>query len=651
VRGNGWKISLALACAWLALVASASAAPTWLVPKDIADPTQSITFPEVAVDAAGNAAAILPRDTGAKTIIEVAERPAGGDWAAPAVLSDPTEDENPTGAHIGLDSAGDAVAVWASFGAHGAVIRTALRPAGGDWSEAEDLSVEGGGAPQLAMNAAGDAVAVWTGFNGIDEVIWAATWSAGGDWSTPTEIPAGGELGGLPRVAIDAAGNALAIWERLSDGVIRAALRPAGGDWSTPEDVSAAGESGQAPRIAMNAAGTAVAAWTNNSGDPGVRAAVHPPGGDWSAPEDVSAAGEDTDDPEVAIDESGYAFAIWPRVVSGNRNLRAAMLPSGGEWSNPEDISAEAEAFQSYDLEVSSVAGVVATWTLGVSATDHRVQAAVRPPGGDWSGPEDLSLPGEDAGLPSLAFDATGDAVAIWGHKAGGAYVVQGSGYDYSAPRLNALQIPTTGTVGEPVSFAVSPFDVFPLGTTSWAFGDGSQAAVGNIVSHVYAVPGSYPVTVSAFDASGNVSTQTGTIAIAAAPNQPPPPPPPPPRPIQLSLRIEKEPLGMLMRTRSLRVAASVNEAANVTLSGRAKLKVGAKGKAQTRLVPVFATKRVRISPAVEGRVTLSLSKQGRKALESLSRVMIVIAGEARDDAGGTATKTTAHTLRAAGVN
>jgi hypothetical protein len=647
VRGNGWKISLALACASLALAASASAAPTWLAPKEIAEPTQTITFPEVAVDAAGNAVAILPRDTGSKTIVEVAERRAGDDWAAPVILSDPAENENPSGAHIGLDGAGDAVAVWASFGGHGAVIRTAVRPAGGDWSEAEDLSVEGGGMPQFAMNAAGDAVAVWTGFNGTSEVIWAATRSAGSGWSTPTEIPAGGELGWLPRVAIDAAGDAIAVWQRPGDGVVRAAMRPAGGDWSAPEDVSAAGESGQAPRIAMNAAGAAVAAWNDNSGDPSVRAAMRPPGGDWSAPEDVSAAGEDTDDPAVAIDESGDAFAIWPRVVSGNRNLRAAMLPSGGEWWDPEDISAEAGTFQSYNLEVSAVAGVVAAWTRGVSATDHQVEAAVRPPGGGWSGPEDLSLPGEDAGLPSLAFDATGDAVAIWGHKAGGAYVVQGSGYDYSGPRLDALLIPAIGTAGEPVSFAVSPFDVFSLGATSWAFGDGSQIAVGNTVSHVYAAPGNYPVTVSALDASGNASTQTETIVIAAAPTQPPPPR----RPIELSLRVEKETLGKLVRTGSLRVAASVNEAANVALSGRAKLKVGAKGKAQTRLVPVFTPKTVRISPAVEGKVTLSLSKQGRKALESLSQVRIVITGEARDDAGGTATKTTAHALRAAGVN
>ena len=84
--------------------------------------------------------------------------------------------------------------------------------------------------------------------------------------------------------------------------------------------------------------------------------------------------------------------------------------------------------------------------------------------------------------------------------------------------------------MGEPVSFAVSPFDVFSLGATSWTFGDGGQAG-GNAVSHTYTVPGQYPVTVSTVDGSGNVSTQTGMITISDLPKPPPPPPPPPPSP------------------------------------------------------------------------------------------------------------------------
>jgi hypothetical protein len=624
---------------------SASAAPTWLAPEDISAPNHSITFPDIAVDAAGNAVGIWPRDSGSKTIIEVAERPAGGDWSAPVALSDPSEDEEPSSAHIGLDAAGDAVAVWGAFGAHGDVVRTAVRPAGGDWSDAEDLSVASGRGPWLAMNAAGDAVAVWSGFNGISaEVTWAATWSPGSGWSAPEDLSVAGEQDGFyPRVAIDPSGDAIAVWERqgLGEDIVRAATWSAGSGWSVPEDLSVAGVYSRAPRIAMNTGGDAVAAWTVLSNG-GVKAAVRPAGGGWSAPEDVSSAGEGPGEAEVAIDSSGSAFAIWPNYASGEPTMRAATRPAGGPWAPPEGISTEANAFQSYDLEVNAAAGVVATWTRD-DGSGHRVQAAVRPPGGGWAAPDDLSLPGENSGLPELGFDEAGNAVAIWGREVGAHdYVLQGAGYDFTGPRLDGLQIPATGTAGAPVSFAVSPFDVFSLGATSWAFGDGSQASGGDAVSHIYAAPGTYPVTVTAFDASGNASTQTRAITIAAGP----PKPPPPRRPIELSLRVEGESLRKLLRSGTLSVDASVNEAASVALSGQAKLRVRSRSGARTRLVSVFAPKTVRFAAAVEERVTLALSKRGRKALQNLSRVRLLIAGEARDDVGGIATKTLAHTLR-----
>jgi hypothetical protein len=499
-------------CLCLALTASASAAPTWLPPTDIAGPTASITFPEIAVNARGDAIAIWPRDIGSgETILETLERPAGGDWSQPVVLSDPGE-EHPTAPRIALDTAGNAVAVWSVD--LGSAIRTAARPAGGDWSDPEDLSIENGRTPELAMNAAGDAVAVWTGFDGVDdEVTWAAVRPAGGDWSTPEELSVAGENDGFnPRVAIDAAGNAIAVWQRfdLPDDAVQAAVRPAGGEWSAPDTVSDAGEDARSPRIAMNAAGNAVAAWSPLGG--GIRTATRPFGGDWSAPEDVSAAGGT---PALAIDSSGNAFALWQGAGSAEQVLWVAMRPKSGSWQAPDELSAEAQAFQSYDLAASAAAGIVATWTRSVSSTSHEVQAAIHPPGGSWSAPEEISTPGENSGLPELGFDAAGNAIAIWGREAASTeYFLQGSGYDFSGPQLNGLQIPATGAAGEPVSFAVSPFDVFSLGATTWTFGDGSPVATGNAVSHVYATPGKFPVTVSAAGGSGNVSTQTATISI-----------------------------------------------------------------------------------------------------------------------------------------
>ncbi|HEV7771056.1 MAG TPA: PKD domain-containing protein [Solirubrobacterales bacterium] len=634
-----------MACAWLALAASASAAPTWLAPQDISGSTESTAFPEVSVNAAGDAVAIWYRDVGSKTIVEAVERPAGGDWSEPVVLSDPAGEDEPTNTHVALDTAGNAVAIWSVFDSPHK-IRTAVRPAGGEWSDPEDLFTADGRTPQLAMNVAGDAVAVWNGFNGADDVTWAATRPAGGDWAAPADLSVTGEADwSSPEVSIDGAGNAIAVWERQipGDNVVRAAILPAGDVWSTPEDLSVAGENAGGPRIVMNEAGAAVAAWGVIGS--GIKTVVRSPDGGWSAsPQQVSAPGQSAGEPELAIDSNGTAFAIWQGSGATGQVLRAAVLPSGGGWSAPKEVSADELGFVSYDLEAHTSAGVVATWTRKVSLTPtYGVQAAVRPPGGGWSEPEDLSAAGENAGLPDLDFNAAGDAVAIWGREVGvNDYILQGGGYDFDAPRLDNLRIPATGTAGQPVSFAVSPFDVFALGATSWAFGDGSQAASGNSVSHVYNAPGRYPVSVSALDASGNASTQAQAITIVPGPIGPPPPR----RQIELAIRTEGGSLRKLLRTGILTVAASVNEAANVALSGQARIKAGARGAARTKLVQVFAPITVRFAAAAEGRVTLALSKRGRKALRYLSRVKLLIAGEAHDDVGGTATQTVAHTLR-----
>lgn len=527
MRGRTGALAL-LACAWLALAANAYATPTWLPPEDIAGPTKSKTFPEISVNSAGDAVVIWPRDIGSDTAVEVLERPAGGDWAEPEVISEPGEVLWPlqTPVDIGLDDVGNAVAIWA---ATEQVLRTASRPAGGEWSDPEDLFTNGARGPQLAMNAAGDAVAVWNGFNGEKFVTWTAVRPAGGEWSDPEDLSVTGELDSFdPQVAIDAAGTAIVVWERLitaGNDVVRASVRTAEGNWSASRDISTASEDVNSPKIAMSAAGAAVAAWEVGGG---IRAATRPAGGDWSAPEDVSATGIE---PDVEIDSSGNAFAIWPTGEPNERVLQVAMRPAGGDWLTAEDVSDEFKRFQSYDLDANAATGVIATWTWEREGTipKNGIQAAVRPPGGNWQEPEDISAEGEESGIPKLGLDADGNAIAVWGREeASNEYFLQGSGYDFAGPRLNGLQLPATGTVGEPVSFAVSPFDVFSLGTTSWTFGDGGQAD-GNAVSHVYPAPGIYPVTVNALDGSGNVSTQTAGITVSDLPKPPPPPPPPPP--------------------------------------------------------------------------------------------------------------------------
>ena len=165
--------------------------------------------------------------------------------------------------------------------------------------------------------------------------------------------------------------------------------------------------------------------------------------------------------------------------------------------------------------------------------TNALAEAVFRPAGGAWPDPATvpptaLSAPGADIGLsdsPSLTMDGLGNAVATWTRGS----VIQAAAFDASPPAFTAVNVPATGTTGQPVAASATTLDTWSAlgaGQPSWNFGDGKLAS-GSSVTHVYAAPGTYTVTVGASDAVGNASPPaTRQIVITNAPVPPPPPTP-----------------------------------------------------------------------------------------------------------------------------
>src|SRR5436190_23628568 len=76
--------AMAAACLAVALLAAApaGATPTWLSPVDVSTTGQDAIVPQVAMDAAGDAMAVWRRSNGANNIVQAAVRPAGGSFGA-----------------------------------------------------------------------------------------------------------------------------------------------------------------------------------------------------------------------------------------------------------------------------------------------------------------------------------------------------------------------------------------------------------------------------------------------------------------------------------------------------------------------------------------------------------------------------------------
>src|SRR4051794_520801 len=106
--------------------------------------------------------------------------------------------------------------------------------------------------PQVAVDADGDAVAVWERWNGTNYIVQAASRAAGGGWQAPVDLSAAGGSATRPQVAVDPRGDAVAVWGRWNgtDRIIQAASRAAGGGWQAPVDLSATGQSADEPHVA-----------------------------------------------------------------------------------------------------------------------------------------------------------------------------------------------------------------------------------------------------------------------------------------------------------------------------------------------------------------------------------------------------------------
>ncbi len=293
------------------------------------------------------------------------------------------------------------------------------------------------------------------------------------------------------------------------------ATRPdATGSFSKAAALSNEAEPALQPFVAMNAEGDTAVTWTESNGTHQIaQVAVRPAGGTFGKAVGVSAEGADAEYPQVALDGRGDPSVVWTRefVVQ-----YAAGTPSG-VFSEAQNL-----AYQSWAPSIAEDPAGDTLVSYG-NALSYSAFALVRPAAGRFGEPQEVSPFGQivspngesdEQGL-NAAMDSDGDGVVGFTIE-GGEALPEVSLLDAGGPTLENVSIPATATVGVPVSFSVAPVDqVDPTPGVSWSFGDASTAG-GDTVTHTFADPGTYSVSVTATVAPGDSATRTAAIAVAA---------------------------------------------------------------------------------------------------------------------------------------
>ncbi len=385
-----WNHSGAASSTGVVVATHAHGAAGWSAPVQLnTEPFGTTYDPQLQVAPSGAAVVVwqVPLlNASGESISAVFRTSAGRSWSAPSVVGRGFLD----GPHqLGIDAHGNATLIYEDALNRSTLDAVTLDAGTGTWGSpvAIGRSTTDVADPQIAVDGHGDAVAVWSTqrlkpsgsamtSDRFDSWVEAAARAPGGAWRPPVRLgpetqffydadvevsPSG------PQVALDAAGNAIAIWQQSAGGnklaAVGASLTRGAHRWH---------------RVAPLDSGETVS-------------------------------------PRVAVSMSGWATVAWETGTSGVSTRSGPV--SGSRWSPVVTFPGSA---RSMDYHLQLVAGAGHGGALGYSRSDASVALAIH----RLSWGEAVSLGLGPAGqrhlapdLASLAATSTGQLLAGWSQE------------------------------------------------------------------------------------------------------------------------------------------------------------------------------------------------------------------------------------------
>ena len=512
-------VAVVLTAVAAALPTDALASPQWLAPFDLSAAGGAALEQKAVFDGQDEALAIWRRREGTTGdfIVQVAIRAPGGPVACRTFGQGR---ERVCARSCGQRQRGRG-------GGMGALRRRELphrgrdSPRRGRFGSVQTLSAAGQNAndPKVAIDAQGEATAVWDRTNGAPQTgstVQGAIRPPGGvfDFAKNLSVPANAIYADWADVGVNAHGDTVAVWERggayPAAKVIQASFRGPSEAFGPAQSVTdPALVSARNPQVAVEDSGAALLAWPqapNGSNQDVLQVATRAPGGLFGAGKPVSRGTEDANGYDLAANRNGDAVVVWESIVGGIPRIEAAQRPAGGAFGPVQDVSTSDGAPQLPSVAIDDSGNTLAAWKRKVDAKQVIV-GAMGDAGAPLGAELTLSHSDQDTNNPSVAASPRGDGLAVWESYAGSDDIVQGAGFDRTGPTLTGLSVPASATAGLAASFGITARDVWsPVSQLTWSFGDGSSAE-GDAVQHTFAGPGSFAATVTANDAAGNGTT------------------------------------------------------------------------------------------------------------------------------------------------
>ena len=302
---------------WAAKFTAASTG-TWAAATQI---TANGFSPQIAIDTNGNAMAVWKSWNGGTYDIEAKRYVvATSAWETAQLIIDSAAG-NADSPQVAFDASGNAMAVWSQWGTSYDIWANRY-VAGTGWAGATRIEANDREAmsPRIASDAAGNVMAVWTQPDDTNPDLYSnSVYSnrfTAGNWGAAALVKSGVPFAWESAIAMNSNGDAVVVWEE-DDGQDGTSI------WARNYDVAGVGGtairiddqttiSAQSPQIAIDASGNAMAVWKQSGS---ILANRYVAGTGWGIPTDIdtTVTSGGSNQPQIAVDGTGNAIAVWQR--------------------------------------------------------------------------------------------------------------------------------------------------------------------------------------------------------------------------------------------------------------------------------------------------------------------------------------------------
>lgn len=314
--------------------------------------------------------------------------------------------------------------------------------------------------PRVATDAAGNAMAVWVHDDGTGiGLVYAARYDAATDtWGAVVRIDDQPAQPFDAELAVDANGNMIAVWCQNVGAyysVYASRYDATAAQWDTPRRIGNTSGDAQRPRLAVDAAGNVMVVWQvydSSSFTYSIYANRYDAGSGWGTAGTIETETGSASSVGLAVDAAGNAIAIWTQRVGRNEFVYANRYEAGTGWgATGRAIEVDAGAVLGSVIALDSNGNAVAAWSkfdgTRFNVLYNRYDAATQV----WvATAQPIESETDDAFYPAIAVDAVGNAVVAWGQSdsAGTQWRIKASRYDAATQVWGAVDALATGAVG-----------------------------------------------------------------------------------------------------------------------------------------------------------------------------------------------------------